>query len=79
MLRLVIETWNDTDLEWDEVLTVLSDGEARYQVSGRHLREKVKGYETEDDLHVMGLVALHLGSLNSREYLQRQLTEHAKG
>lgn len=75
MLRLVIETWNDTDLEWNEEITVISDGEAHYQVSGQRLRDKSGGYETDDDLHVMGLVALHLGSLNSREYLQRRLSE----
>ena len=69
-MRLVIEQGNAT------VLEIVSDGKARYTIKGDRLRDNVKEYETEDDLHVLGLVYHQLGALNSREYLERRLSEH---
>lgn len=58
------------------ILSITSDGEARYKVRGTALRENVRSYKTDDDLHIVGLVTWLLGAYNSREYLRRRLNEH---
>jgi hypothetical protein len=70
MLRVIIEQ------DGKRILTVSSDGEARYRVSGKSLRDNVKHYKTDDDLHIMGLVLHQLTGYNSTEYLRRRLQQH---
>jgi len=70
-MRLVIEDGNGNPR-----LEVVSDGHARYTIKGDSLRDNVEEYDTDDDLHVVGLVTWMLGAMNSREYLHRRLAEH---
>ena len=72
-MRLVI-----FDDKGKRILTVSSDGEARYRVTGTQLRDNVKSYKTDDDLHIVGLVALIWGAHNSREYLRRRINENSR-
>jgi hypothetical protein len=58
------------------VLEAVSDEQARYKITGRALRDNVKEYETDDDLHVVGLFTHQLNAYNSMEYLRRRLAEH---
>jgi hypothetical protein len=67
-----------TDNEGHVVLSVTSDGNARYKVRGKALRDNVGRYTTDDDLHVMGLVASQMQAYNSTEYLRRRLAEHER-
>jgi hypothetical protein len=60
------------------ILSVTSDGEARFKVRGTQLRDNVGRYETEDDMHIIGLVTWLWGAHMSREYLRRRLNEHDK-
>ena len=64
-----------TDDDGRVILSATSDGEARWTVRGRALRDCVKRYTTDDDLHVMGLVAAQMQAYNSTEYLKRRLAE----
>lgn len=62
----------------EPMLIVESDGEGRYKISGdRQLPRQDGGteYETEDGLHVIGLINLIFGANDSREYLHRRLKE----
>ena len=59
-----------------QLLRVVSDGEARYTVEGDSLRDNAGSYETDDDLHVIGLINQQLAGINSHEYLLRRLNEH---
>lgn len=70
-MRILIEDEHGVALE------AVSDGEARYKITGSSLRDNVKEYETVDDLHVIGLVLLQLSGRNSQEYLRRRLNERA--
>jgi hypothetical protein len=62
----------------DPMLRIESDGEGRYQISGRNLprQDGKRSYETEDGLHVLGLIQLVFGANDSREYLTRRLKQH---
>jgi len=68
-----------------EALNITSDGEGRYKIRAtgqlRHdLAEPdafgLQRYETDDDLHVRGLIDLVLGAAMSQEHLKRKLHEH---
>jgi hypothetical protein len=64
----------------DPLLRIESDGEGRYQLSGRNLPRQDGGesYDTEDGLHVLGMIQLVFGANDSREYLTRRLNEHER-
>lgn len=62
-----------------EQLRIVSDGLSNFTISGPRLRwrggEKVEGYETDDDLHVRGLVEAHFGAHLSYEVIKRALAD----
>jgi hypothetical protein len=62
----------------EPVLTIWSDGEGRYVIKGKDLARQDGGkeYETDDGLHVLGLIQLYFSANDSREYLTRRLNEH---
>jgi hypothetical protein len=76
-------------IETDEgkvIFIAESDGEGRYTIAdptGKTFprQDQAEGdgsyYETNDGLHVIGLIQLIFGSNDSREYLQRRLKEQA--
>jgi hypothetical protein len=62
-------------------LEITSEGHGRYKIkSDRPISRKdgVLEYETDDGLHVLGLIQLYFGSLDSLEYLRRRLEEQVE-
>ena len=66
--------------EGQDALVIESNGEGRYKISSDATlaRQNSSEYETDDGLHVLGLIQLYFSANDSREYLLRRLNEHKK-
>lgn len=78
-MKITIESGDGSRIP-RHVLTIESDGEGNYTITGDNLPRQDGGnsYTTSDGLHVLGLLHLVAGAFDSQEYLLRRLREHGE-